>query len=140
MRKLQELFYKIGRIVNFVMVGIYGLLVIIETIRLIIDAAAGCSAGVVGGHIGAMIGYLIAAGFAIALIIVDRMYAEKALKAPIDNLTPVIILMVGGLFVAFWCHVAGGVFGIIAASQEKNGNGEAKKEEPAEEKKEEKAE
>ena len=56
MRKFQELFYKIGRIVNFVMVGIYGLLIIIETIRLIIDAVAGNGAGIIGGHIGAMIG------------------------------------------------------------------------------------
>lgn len=133
MRKLQELFYKIGRIVNFVMVGIYGLLVIIETIRLIIDAAAGCSAGVVGGHIGAMIGYLIAAGFAIALIFLDKKYANDALKAKNDALTPVIILMIFGLFVAFWCYVVGGVFGIIAASQENGGNKqEEKKEEKAE--------
>ena len=137
MRKLQELFYKIGRIVNFVMLGIHALWVLIETIRLIIDAVNG---NYILDNVGSIITNLFFAGFALALIIVDRMFAEKALKAPIDNLTPVIILMVGGLFVAFWCHVAGGVFGIIAASQEKNGNGEAKKEEPAEEKKEEKAE
>ena len=138
MRKLQELFYKIGRIVNFVMVGIHGLIVLINIILLIVDAIAG---NYVADNISAIITNIIFAGFAVALIIVDRIYAKDALKAPIDNLKPVIILMVGGLFVAFWCHVAGGVFGIIAASQEKNA-GEAKAEEkkPEEEKKEEKAE
>ena len=136
MRKFQELFYKIGRIVNFVMLGVYGLLVIIETIRLIIDAAAGKGAGIIGGHIGAMIGYLIAAGFAVALIILDKKYAEDALKAKSDALTPVIILMIFGLFVAFWCYTVAGVFGIIAASQE-NENKETKQ---VEEKKEDKAE
>ena len=128
MRKLQELFYKIGRIVNFVMVGIYGLLVIIETIRAIVDAVAGNN---FGDNIGAAIGYTIAAGFAIALIFLDKKYANDALKAKNDALTPVIILMIFGLFVAFWCYVVGGVFGIIAASQE---NGDNKQEEKKEEK------
>ena len=137
MRKLQELFYKIGRIVNYVMLGIHALVFVINTIMLIVHAVNGSN---IGGDIGSMISNFFFAGFALAMIILDRMFAEKALKAPINDLTPVIVLMVGGLFVAFWCHVAGGVFGIIAASQEKNGNGEAKKEEPAEEKKEEKAE
>ena len=130
MRKLQELFYKIGRIVNFVMVGIYGLLVVIETIRAIVDAVAGNN---FGDNIGAAIGYTIAAGFAIALIFLDKKYANDALKAKNDALTPVIILMIFGLFVAFWCYVVGGVFGIIAASQENGGNKqEEKKEEKAE--------
>ena len=137
MRKLQELFYKIGRIVNFVMVGIHGLVVLINIILLIVDAIAG---NYVADNISAIITNIIFAGFAVALIIVDRIYAKDALNAPINNLKPVIILMAGGLFVAFWCHVAGGVFGIIAAIQEKNNGGEAKKEEPVEEKKEEKAE
>ncbi len=133
MRKLQELFYKIGRIVNFVMLGVYGLLVIIETIRTIVDAVNGNN---FGDNIGAAIGYTIAAGFAVALIFLDKKYAEDALKAKNDALTPVIILMIFGLFVAFWCYVVGGVFGIIAASQE-NENKETKQ---VEEKKEEKAE
>ena len=133
MRKLQELFYKIGRIVNFVMLGVYGLLVIIETIRAIVDAVNGNN---FGDNIGAAIGYTIAAGFAVVLIFLDKKYAEDALKAKSDALTPVIILMIFGLFVAFWCYVVGGVFGIIAASQE-NENKETKQ---VEEKKEEKAE
>ena len=133
MRKLQELFYKIGRIVNFVMLGVYGLLVIIETIRAIVDAVNGNN---FGDNIGAAIGYTIAAGFAVVLIFLDKKYAEDALKAKSDALTPVIILMIFGLLVAFWCYVVGGVFGIIAASQE-NENKETKQ---VEEKKEEKAE
>ena len=137
MRKLQELFYKIGRIVNYVMLGIHALVVVINIILLIVDAVAG---NYVVDNISAIVTNIFFAGFALALIIVDRMFAEKAHKAPINNLTPIIILMVGGLFVAFWCHVAGGVFGIIAAAQEKNNGGETKKEKPAEEKKEEKAE
>ena len=55
MRKLQELFYKIGRIVNFVMLGVYGLLVIIETIRTIVDAVNGnCECSGFAGQIRAV--------------------------------------------------------------------------------------
>ena len=133
MRKLQELFYKIGRIVNFVMLGVYGLLVIIETIRAIVDAVNGNN---FGDNIGTAIGYTIAAVFAVVLIFLDKKYAEDALKAKSDALTPVIILMIFGLFVAFWCYVVGGVFGIIAASQES----ENKETKQLEEKKGEKAE
>ncbi len=133
MRKFQELFYKIGRIVNFVMIGVHGLWVLIETIRLIIDAVNGYF---VGDNIGAIITNIIFAGFAIALIFLDKKYAEDALKAKSDALTPVIILMIFGLFVAFWCYTVAGVFGIIAASQES----ENKETKQVEEKKEEKAE
>ncbi len=134
MRKLQELFYKIGRIVNFVALGIYGLLIIIHSILLIIDAIAG---NPVGDNIGSIISSIIFAGVAVALIILDKKFSADALKAKSDNLTPVIVLMVVGLFVPFNCFTVGGVFGIIAASQEKN---ESKSEEKQEEKKEEKAE
>ena len=138
MRKFQELFYKIGRIVNYVALGVYGLWIIIETIRLIINAAGGYS---IVGNVGSIITNVIFAGFAVALIFLDRKYANDALKAKSNALTPVIVLMVVGLFVPFWCYVVAGVFGIIAASQENN-SGEAKPEEkkPEEEKKEEKAE
>ena len=133
MRKFQELFYKIGRIVNYVMLGIHGLVVAINIILLIVDAVAG---NYVVDNISAIITNIIFAGFAVALIFLDKKYAEDALKAKSDALTPVIILMVFGLFVAFWCYTVAGVFGIIAASQE-NGNKETKQ---VEEKIEEKAE
>ena len=132
MRKLQELFYKIGRIVNFVMLGVHALLVVIYSIMLIVHAIAGNS---VVGDISSIITNTFFAGCALAMIILDKKFANDALKAKSNALTPVIVLMVVGLFVAFWCYVVGGVFGIIAASQEGNNGGEAKKEEPAEEKK-----
>ena len=136
MRKLQELFYKIGRIVNFVMLGVYALLVLINLILLIVDAVAG---NAIGDNIGTIVSSVIFAGFAVALIILDKKYSADALKAKSDALTPVIILMIVGLFVAFWCYVAGGVFGIIAANQEQQGNKEPE-EKPEEKKEEEKAE
>ena len=133
MRKFQELFYKIGRIVNYVMLGVHGLWVVIETIRLIVDAVNG---NYIADNIGSIITNLIFAGFAVALIFLDMKYAKDALKAKSDALTPVIILMIFGLFVAFWCYTVAGVFGIIAANQE-NENKETKQ---VEEKKEEKTE
>ena len=133
MRKFQELFYKIGRIVNYVMLGIHGLVFAINIILLIVDAVAG---NYVADNISAIITNIIFAGFAVALIFLDKKYAEDALKAKSDALTPIIILMIFGLFVAFWCYTVAGVFGIIAASQE-NENKETKQ---VEEKKEEKAE
>lgn len=115
------------------MLGIHALLVLIETIRLIINAVGGYS---IAGNIGAIITNIIFAGFAVALIILNRIYAKDALEAKADALTPIIVLMIIGVFVWFWCYVVAGVFGIIAANQEKE-NGEQK---PEEEKKEEKAE
>lgn len=125
MRKFQELFYKIGRIVNYVMIGVHGLWVLIETILLIVHAVNGSG---VGGDIAAIITNLIFAGFAVALIFLDKKYAEDALKAKSDALTPIIVLMVVGFFVAFWCYPVAGVFGIIAANQEN----ESKESKPAE--------
>ena len=97
MRKFHELFYKIGRIVNYVMLGVHALFVVIYSIILIVDAVAGRS---VAGDIGSIVTNVIFAGIAVAMIFLDRKFSEDALKAPADNLTPVIILLVGGVFVA----------------------------------------
>ncbi len=115
------------------MIGVHGLWIIIETIRLIVDAVNGNG---IGDNVASIVTNLIFAGFAVALIFLDKKYSEDALKAKSNALTPIIILMVFGFFVAFWCYPVAGVFGIIAANQE-NENKESK---PAEDKKEEKAE
>ena len=139
MRNTQQILYKIGKIVNFVLLGLCALGLLGALIGLIVSAVNGNGAGV-GSAIGSMIYILIEVALVIVLMVLCNKYEEDAKKAPVDALTPVILLMVFGFLSYNWLYLVGGVFAIIAANQEKNANGESKKEEPAEEKKEEKAE
>lgn len=126
MRNTQKILYNIGKIVSFVLLGIYCLTVLINVILLIVDAVNGYY---VGDNIANIIVFTIYAGLIVALIILAGKYTEEAQKAPVDNLTPVILLMVFGFLSLNWLYLVGGVFGIVGASQEKNAS-ENKKEEP----------
>lgn len=132
MRNVQSILYKIGKIINFVLLGLYGIGLIVAFILLIVHAVNG---SFVGGDIGYMIWLLFEIALVVVLIILCGKFEEEAKKAPVDALTPVILLMVFGFVSGNWLYLAGGVFGIIAASQEKNANGEQPKEEPKEENK-----
>lgn len=135
MRNTQSILYKIGKIVNYVLMGIHGLWLIIDTIYLIRELVNGWA---FAGTLVSLIFELafLAIVFVLAFYLVPK-YEEDAKKAPTDALTPVIILMIFGLLCWNVLYTVGGVFGIIAASQEKNGQAEQPKEEPKEEKKEE---
>ena len=137
MRNTQAILYKIGKIINFVLLGIYGLTFLINLIILIVDAVRDYYWL---DNLGTMITMMVFIALVVVLIILCGKFEEDAKKAPIDALMPVILLMVFGLVSGNILYTVGGVFGIVAASQEKNASGESKKEEPAEEKKEEKAE
>lgn len=137
MRNTQAILYKIGKIINFVLLGIYGLTFLINLIILIVDAVRDYYWL---DNLGTMITMMVFIALVVVLIILCGKFEEDAKKAPVDALMPVILLMVFGLVSGNILYTVGGVFGIVAASQEKNASGESKKEEPAEEKKEEKAE
>ena len=137
MRNTQAILYKIGKIINFVLLGIYGLTFLINLILLIVDAVRDYYWL---DNLGTMITMMVFIALVVVLIILCGKFEEDAKKAPVDALMPVILLMVFGLVSGNILYTVGGVFGIVAASQEKNASGESKKEEPAEEKKEEKAE
>lgn len=132
MRNVQKTLYKIGRIINWVLLGIYGLTFLINLIILIVDA--------VGGYywvdnLASMITMVFLAAFIIVLVILDGRFGEEALTATPDNLTPIILLMVFGLISGNELFLVGGVFGIIGGSQEKNAKEqEAKPEENKEDK------
>ena len=137
MRNTQSILYKIGKIINFVLLGIYALTVLVNGIILIVDAVAG---NYWVDNLVSIIMFLIFIALVVVLIILCGKFEEEAKKAPVDALTPVILLMVFGFVSGNWLYLVGGVFGIIAASQEKNEKGEQPKEEAKEEPKEEKAE
>ena len=134
MRNTQSILYKIGKIINFVLLGIYALTVLVNGIILIVDAVAG---NYWVDNLVSIITFLIFIALVIVLIILCGKFEEEAKKAPVDALMPVIILMVFGFVSGNWLYLAGGVFGIIAASQEKNEKGEQPKEEAKAEPKEE---
>ena len=135
MRNTQAILYKIGKIVSWVLLGIYGLTFLINLIVLIVDAV---NDWVWVDNLSAMITMFIFAALVLVLIILVGKFEEDAKKAPINALLPVILLMAFGLVSGNILYTVGGVFGIVAASQEKNAG--ENKEEPKEEKKEEKAE
>ena len=134
MRNTQATLYKIGRIINWVFLGLYCLGVFINIITLIVSAVNGWY---IGDDISGIVTFTIFAALVLVLIILCGKFEEEAKKAPVNALAPVILLMVFGLVSGNVLYTVGGVFGIIAASQEKNGE---KPEEKQEEKKEEKAE
>ena len=138
MRNTQNTLYKIGRIINWVLLGIYGLTFVINLIILIVDAV---NDYYWIDNLSSMITMIFLAAFIIVLVILDGKFGEEALKATPDNLTPIILLMVFGLLSGNVLFLVGGVFGIIGGSQEKNAQEQkGEKEEPKEEPKEEKAE
>lgn len=138
MRNTQNTLYKIGRIINWVLLGIYGLTFVINLIILIVDAV---NDYYWIDNLSTMITMIFLAAFIIVLVILDGKFGEEALKATPDNLTPIILLMVFGLISGNELFLVGGVFGIIGGSQEKNAQEQkGEKEEPKEEPKEEKAE
>ena len=135
MRNTQAILYKIGRIINFVLLGIYALTFLLNLIFLIVDAV---NDRVWSDNLGAMISMIILLALVVVLLILVGKFEEDAKKAPVNALTPVILLMVFGLVSGNILYTVGGVFGIIGASQENNANGEKKeeaKEEPKEENK-----
>lgn len=136
MRNTQATLYKIGRIITFVFMGIFGLTILVNLILLIVNAVNGNGWWV--GNLSTVITFLFFLGCALALFFLDKKYAEDAKKAPADALFPVILLLVFGVLSWNLLYTVGGVFGIIAANQEKNG--EAPKEEAKAEEKEEKKE
>ena len=135
MRNTQAILYKIGKIVSWVLLGIYALTFLINLILLIVDAV---NDWYWLDNLSAMITMFIFAALVLVLIILVGKFEEDAKKAPVNALTPVILLMAFGLVSGNVLYLVGGVFGIVAASQEKNAS--ENKEQPKEEQKEEKAE
>ncbi len=128
MRNTQKILYQIGKIVSWVLLGIYALTFVINLIVLIVDAV---NEGIWIDNLSAMISMLIMAALVLVLIILAKKNEEDALKAPTNELKPIILLMVFGFLSGNWLYLVGGVFGIIGASQEANAK-EEKKEEPKE--------
>ena len=126
MRNTQKILYKIGKIVSFVLLGIYALTLLINIIMLIVHAV---NDNYIGGDITRIVVFVIYIALIVVMIILAGKYTEEAEKAPVDALTPVILLMVFGLLSGNLLYLVGGVFGIVGASQEKNAS-ENKKEEP----------
>ncbi len=128
MRNTQKILYQIGKIVSWVLLGIYALIFVINLIVLIVDAV---NEGIWIDNLSAMIAMLIMAALILVLIFLAKKNEEDALKAPTHELKPIILLMVFGFLSGNWLYLVGGVFGIIGASQEANAK-EEKKEEPKE--------
>ena len=130
MRNVQKILYKIGAIINWVLLGIYGLVFLINLGVLIYDAVNGYA---IGDNIVQMVTMLILAALILVLLILVGKLQEEALTCKPNNLKAVILLMVFGLLSGNELYLVGGVFGIIAGSQE--ANAEQPKEEPKEEEK-----
>lgn len=128
MRNTQKTLYKIGSIINWVLLGIFALVILINIILLIVDAV---NDRYIADNISAIVTYSIFLALLVVLLILVKKFEEDALKAPTNALAPVILLMVFGVLSWNILYTVGGVFGIIAASQESNAK-ENKSEDKAE--------
>ena len=119
MRNSSQIMYKIGRIFSFILVGLYALLAILNTIWLIVHIVDGASAaGITSDVLG-----IVFALIWIALTIVCIVLATKAIKdmqEDAKNNQPHIIMIVFGAICGDVFYVLGGIFGLIANNQEKN--------------------
>ena len=129
MRNTQKILYQIGKIVSWILLGIYALTFVINLIFLIVNAVNENALWV--SNLSSMITMLVMIALVLVLIFFVKKYEEDALKAPTHELKPLIFLMVFGFLSGNWLYLVGGVFGIIGASQEANAK-EEKKEEPKE--------
>lgn len=113
MRNASKTMYKIGRIFNFVLLGLAALLIVIYTILMIVHLAN--NEGL--WYLGTIIGLTIW----LAIIIVTIIFATRAIKA-IDedekNNAPHITMIVFGAISGDVFYLLGGIFGLIAISQE----------------------
>lgn len=113
MKNASKTMYKIGRIFNFVLLGLAALLIVIYTIIMIVRLAN--NEGL--WYLGTIIGLTIW----LAIIIVTIIFATRAIKA-IDedekNNAPHITMIVFGAISGDVFYLLGGIFGLVAISQE----------------------
>ena len=117
MRNASRTMYQIGRIFSFILLGIAALLTVIFTILMIVDLANGNGLH----YLGNIIGYVLW----LALIIVVIILATNAIKNTEEdskNNTPHIIMIVFGAISGDVFYLLGGIFGLIANSQEGSEN------------------
>lgn len=108
MRKAQNVLYKIGNILNYVLLGLWILLIVLNI-----------------GNWGTMVYGIFLAIITIVLIIISLKNSKKASEENSDNMNKIILLMIFGLLCNNVLFLVGGIFGIIAISQEKNQSSKA---------------
>lgn len=129
MRNTQKTLYKIGSIINWVLMGLFALIIVLNIILLIVD---GANDRATGDNISAIVTYTIFLILVIVLLILVKKFEEAALKAQTNALAPVILLMVFGVLSWNLLYTVGGVFGIIAATQESSGKENSSEDKKAE--------
>ena len=130
MRNTQKTLYRIGAIINWVLLGIAALVFVIYSILLIVSIV---NETAVTDDIGGMVGMLIWGALILVLLILVGKLEDEALQCRPNNLKAAILLIVFGVLAGNPLYIAGSIVGIIAGSQE--ANAEQPKEEPKEEEK-----
>ena len=130
MRNTQKTLYRIGAIINWVLLGIAALVFVIYSILLIVSIV---NDNGVADEIGGMIGMLVWGALILVLLILVGKLQDEALVCRPNELKAPILLIVFGVLAGNPLYIAGSIVGIIAGSQE--ANAEQPKEEPKEEEK-----
>ncbi len=115
MRNASKTMYRIGRVFSFILLGIAAIVAILFTVFMIVDLASDK-----GLH---YLGNLISTLIWLAFIIVVIVLATNAIKNTEEdnkNPGPHIIMIVFGALSGDVFYLLGGIFGIIANSQENN--------------------
>ena len=135
MKEASRLMYKIGRIFNFVLFGLYGLWFVLGLVDIIVGAANDDAVRVGNGISGIIFSTIYIAATLVALILAKK--AMDALSDDKQNKKEHITMIVVGAISNDIFYLLGGIFGLVAESQDANAESapkeEAKAEEPAEE-------
>ena len=121
MKNASQIMYKIGKIINIVVIVIFAILIVVNIVTLGAAAAVDGDVEAKAVAIGAAVGGMVTSIIFLALAIVALVVANKAINAIGDgqeNRKPHIICIVMGAISENPFYILGGIFGLIAESQE----------------------
>lgn len=121
MKNASETMYRIGRIFNFILLGIYAILIVVNLVSMIVGLTDSNRSAQVSSAVSGLITNIIL----IALTVVLLFLAKKAMtdiEADGTNQTPHILMIVFGVLTGDVFYLLGGIFGLVAISQANNSN------------------
>ena len=123
MRNTQATLYRIGKIINFVFLGLYALWVVLALVFMILGIVNFNGEAEDIAKLSSLVSSFVVALIYLALVIVFVLLCGKFVKQTEEdklNFGPVIVLLVFGVLTWNYLFTAGSIVGIVAISKEKN--------------------
>lgn len=120
MRESSKTMYRIGRVFSFVLLGISAVLAVVHLILMIVFIADE-TRGNWGSELGSLISTILWLGFIVIVICLANNEISKT-ETEKENQAPHITMIVFGALSGDIFYLLGGIFGLVAISQEKENN------------------